>query len=156
MNKYLKWTLWISGALLLAAAFFAIGYFTYTHWNNGGWMMSERGEDFWEGNRRLPWREMPMSPNFVRPDRRMFGFSPLGFILGGLFRLAIPVLIILGVIALIQYLRRSNKVVPVPTMAAPAPEFVPAPVEQSKTCSSCGRAIQTDWSHCPYCGNTLS
>lgn len=156
MNKFLKWTLWILGAFLFAAVFFAIGYFAFTHWNAGGWMMSQQGDEFLKGTRQLPWREMPMHPNLIRPDRRIIGFSPAGLILSGLFRLAIPVLIIVGVVSLVQYLRRSYKVVPAAPIGAPIPVAAPAPVEESKTCSSCGRAIQADWTHCPYCGNTLS
>lgn len=158
MNKFLKWILWIVGILVLAAVFFGIGYFAYTHWNTGGWMMSMRGDEF-RGDGRLPWRDMP---NRFLPRERTFGFLPVWFILGGLFRLAIPVLIIIGVIALVLYLRRNYKVVPVAPATAPtpvtasAPVVIPAPVEESKACASCGRAVQADWIHCPYCGNTLS
>lgn len=157
MNKYLKWALWILGALLFAAVFFAIGYFAYTQWNGGGWMMGERGENIWRGDERLPWRNMPMHPGLTRPGSRIFGFSMLGFIFGGLVRLGILALIIAGIVALVRSLQHR----PVTAAATAAPvvpvvQPVPEPVEPGKTCSSCGRAVQADWAHCPYCGNTLT
>jgi hypothetical protein len=155
MNKFLKWILWIIGVLVVVAVLFGIGYFAFTHWNAGGWMMAGRGENFGDGDGRLPWRNMPMHPGLMRPGGRFFGFSILGFILGGLFRLAILVLIIAGIIALIRYLTRSYKVVPVaPTTGTTT--VAAAATEGSKTCPNCGRSVQADWQHCPYCGADLA
>lgn len=156
MKTFLKWVLWILIGLLVVAAIFAVGYFAFSHWN-GGWMMRGRVEEFREGGRVMPWRNMPMYPNMMRPGGRFFGFSPFLFIISGLFRLAIPLLIIVGIVALVLNLRRKPAVAaPTIVQAVPAEQPAPAPVEQGKTCPSCGRAVQADWTHCPYCGSVLT
>jgi len=31
----------------------------------------------------------------------------------------------------------------------------PSPAVAAQSCSNCGRAVQTDWNTCPYCGSGL-
>ena len=156
MKTFLKWVLWILIGLLIAAAIFAVGYFAFNHWN-GGWMMGGRADEFREGGRIMPWRNMPMHPFGMTRGMRVYGFSPFMLILGGLFRLAVPVLIIVGIVALVLNLRRKPATAaPTVVQAVPAQQPVPSPVEPAKTCSNCGRAVQADWTHCPYCGSDLA
>lgn len=72
-----------------------------------------------------------------------WGFSPFGWFgmgLGMLFMWLIP----LGVIALVVY-----GVVALTRNAGNHPAF-------SKPCPNCGKGVQADWKHCPYCGASLS
>ncbi|MEW5873340.1 MAG: zinc ribbon domain-containing protein [Chloroflexota bacterium] len=78
-----------------------------------------------------------------------FGFMPpLGWA-GMLFMWLIPAaiftLLVVGVVALVNTLIRSNNA------AQPA-------VSQAsgRACQNCSRPAQADWNTCPYCGQTLS
>lgn len=71
-----------------------------------------------------------------------WGFGPFGWI-GMLFMWLIPVgfivLIVLGVVWLVRAVGGGiNPVVP------------------TRTCPSCGRAVQADWRNCPHCGAALT
>jgi hypothetical protein len=77
---------------------------------------------------------------------------------GGLFMLGfgvIAMLLFIGLpVALIVILvwiqaRRRNSCAPVS-----APAFLSS-TAAARTCSHCGAALQTGWSHCPQCGTPL-
>ncbi|MFH2104177.1 MAG: zinc ribbon domain-containing protein [Chloroflexota bacterium] len=70
-----------------------------------------------------------------------WGFSPLGGIFMGLGMLLIWI-IPLGLLFLVVYgaIRLAN------------PTRPPAVVQ---TCANCGKAAQSDWKTCPYCGKAL-
>lgn len=67
-----------------------------------------------------------------------WGFFPFGWMMLGmwLIPLLLVILTVLGILALFR-LVFSNP---------------PKPSQPAKTCSSCGKPLQTDWKHCPYCG----
>jgi hypothetical protein len=73
---------------------------------------------------------------------RGFGFfNPLMAI--GTF--VIPLLLIVGVVALVVALVRGSS----------RPSGVTTPQPQPRTCPNCGKSAQADWKNCPYCGNAL-
>ena len=79
---------------------------------------------------------------------RSIPFSGIGAIFGGLLGLGVFVLVIVGIVALINALFRSNRPAQMTSQTqAPAP---------SRTCSNCGKLAQEDWKTCPYCGNPLT
>ncbi|MEN6571600.1 MAG: zinc ribbon domain-containing protein [Anaerolineaceae bacterium] len=63
----------------------------------------------------------------------MMGFHPLGWLLG----LAVLGFAIYGVVALFSGRRHV------------------APPPMPKTCSNCGRVVESGWVSCPYCGHDL-
>lgn len=103
---------------------------------------------------QMGWRQVPMPFDFDwRFDHGMmrgYGYIfPFGIILGGLFRLGLLILVVVGIIALIRGLSRSGAPLPPPTTP-------PAPAVPSRLCPNCNRAVQDDWKLCPYCGHHLS
>jgi hypothetical protein len=102
-----------------------------------------------------PNQRMPMQP-FGGRVLRVRGFTPLLWLGRGLFQLGILALIVLGVVYLFRALRRPEHASAVVAAAPPAT----TPVESvtptaAHTCGNCARAIQADWTHCPYCGAPL-
>jgi len=92
-------------------------------------------------------RGFPMMGGFYYGMPHMFGgygfyggwLMMFGMFLGPLVVIA---LIVAGVVALVRTTGGSH-----PSSAQP-----PAP---TRTCRNCGRALQADWSHCPYCGEKV-
>jgi hypothetical protein len=97
-----------------------------------------------------------MHPSAGFNTRGFIGFSLLRMFFGGLFWVG---LITLSVIGLVSLLRGRKSTQPQPSMAAvpatqmPVPE--PSPL-QPRTCGNCAHSVQDNWSHCPYCGNSLT
>jgi hypothetical protein len=153
MKTALKWILGILIGLVLLAVVVAAGYFIFTQWNVAGVMMRPRVALPFEGRRGVP-----LEPFRMMPYQRFGGFFPLRLIGSGLFCLGFLALIVLGAVALVRVLRqpRVAAVTPAPA-AAPIqmPEAAQNPVA-TRNCSNCGKPVQEDWSHCPYCGNTLA
>lgn len=108
---------------------------------------------------------------------RGFGFyAPFGWIgmaLLWLIPIGFLVLIVAGIVSLVSALTGSKKSSAatsqaIPTSTTPPPPsgtismnvgaVSPAPQEQEnlRTCQNCGKPVQADWSHCPYCGQELS
>jgi uncharacterized paraquat-inducible protein A len=84
----------------------------------------------------------------------MFG----SFGLGGLMMLlivCIPILLLLGIVAIGAYILSHNRgssmvnqsqgYQPVAASNSPAPKA-------ERYCSHCGAGLQADWTHCPQCG----
>jgi hypothetical protein len=112
---------------------------------------------------------------------RMFGgmggfgrFGPMGFGRGGmmmflphlLWQLVLLALVVAGVIFLVRAISKPRVVqvaavspgspagpVVQPAVIAPTPfETAAVAAAPLKTCASCGRELQNEWNHCPYCG----
>ena len=83
----------------------------------------------------------------------MMGFGMFG-ILGGilmlLFTVGIGALVIFGIAWVVRSV--SQGVQPGSFLRQAAP-MQPMAV---KTCDSCSRSVQQDWSHCAYCGSRLA
>ncbi len=152
MKTAIKWILGILIGVVLLAAVAAVGYFVFTRWDGISFMMRPRVLMPFEG------RRMPIQPFGGIPYQRFGGFFPLRLIGSGLFCLGFLALIVLGVVVLVRVLRQPGQAA---IIAAPAvaPIQMPEPVQTpavTRNCSNCGKPVQEDWSHCPYCGNTLS
>ena len=125
--------------------------------------MGVRPPETWEGGRlnprdTTPWDDMPM--HRIRPFGLFGGFFPFRGLLVGLMCLAIPLLVLLGIVALVVALTRTNRRGEAAATSTPAPAAARV-VEQeeagalTETCPNCGRTVNTEWSHCPYCGTNL-
>jgi hypothetical protein len=161
MSKTMKWMIGILVGLLVVCLLAAVGFLVFSQIN-----LPDRGVTIlrdWDGNRPFdrdfaPWDHMPMRPNRWAPDGLMRGFFPVGGLLSGLLCLGFLVFVVFGVIALVVSLKRSRK----PATAAPSQVGHATPSEgeeiaiPARTCSNCQRPVNEDWSHCPYCGATLT
>jgi hypothetical protein len=147
MKTITKWILGIVIGLVIVAFLATIGFVAFNRSHNVGWMMQSREFRPFGGD-----REMPMHPYAIMPHHMVMSFSPFRF-LGGLLSFSlVAFLVVLGIVYLVRGLKKPQTVVTVPAQVS-----APAPVEvRVHTCSNCGRTVQEDWSHCAYCGNTLS
>jgi hypothetical protein len=144
MNRTIKWIIGILVGLLLIAAIGAVAYFGFGRWYGYGMMGASRFPG-WEGR-----GVMPMHPGefYGRSGFRTGGFFWLGMLPHLVFSLGVLIFIVLGVIYLVRLLGGQHSHV------AATPQ-TPA-IEATASCSNCGKAVQADWSHCPYCGNPLT
>jgi hypothetical protein len=121
-----NWTMVVVFTVVLVFAFL-VGLSLFGGWLYGGWgMMGARG----------------MGPGMMG----RWGFSPSGWVgmFGMMFMWLIPLgilaLVVLGIVGLFRSVSKGGG----------------GPVTPDRTCPSCGRAIQADWQHCPFCGQTLT
>jgi hypothetical protein len=158
MSKGLKWFLSIIAGLAIVTVLVLAGFWVFNRWHEGGWMMGDRVYRFNDGwalpgrnvpGQGTPLNERPMQPVWGRPVSRLGGFHPLQ----ALFLCLIGVGFIVLVVGAVVYLVRPQHPV-APSVAAlpPAPAASPVSIQ---ACSHCGRTVQVDWSHCPYCGSPL-
>lgn len=162
MSKTLKVILGILIALLLIGAAAAAIWLVWSGFGRPVWMMGAPDWRFWDGGRDLPrdqypWRGMPMHPYNRLPGAPLLPWMPFGGFIGGLLCLGTLALIILGLVALAMSLFRSQQSgsVRAPEGAASPQAEVKTPATPQRVCPSCARAVQDDWSHCPYCGSGL-
>jgi uncharacterized membrane protein len=71
-----------------------------------------------------------------------WGYNPLGWI-GMILMWLIPIGVIVLVVAGVVWLAR--------TIGAGSTRVAP-----TRSCPSCGRGVQADWRHCPFCGSALA
>ncbi len=90
---------------------------------------------------------MPMMGGYGSPYR-LGGFGYFGgwLMMLGMFLIPIALigLLVIGAVVLVKAL--SNK-----PQATSAPAVSPV----VRTCAHCGKALQPDWAHCPYCGEKI-
>jgi hypothetical protein len=107
----------------------------------------------------------PMNYAYMHPGIRMFGpygfsyrmgVSPLRAIFGGLLGLGLIILIIVGIVALVNAIVRSNRRSTYVQPAQPVAPAQPAAAMPSRTCPNCGKPAMEDWKNCPYCGTLLT
>lgn len=149
MKTWTKWLLGILIGVLVIAAIGVIGYLAVRSWNGPGWTLEARMPRYWEGSRVMPWHMLPQRPGRIAPVLPFGGFYALRLLGSGLLCLGLLALIGLGILALVRTMQR-----PLPAAVAPAQPIPPAPAPVL-ACANCGRTIQEDWSHCPYCGTAL-
>lgn len=153
MNKVLKWILGIVIGAIVVGALVTAGFFIFNHQYGSRVMMETRDFSPWGNERLQPRQYMPMHPYGRMPGSRFPVFSPLAFIAGGLLRLGLLALVVIGVIALVRVLWRPR---PAAVLAQPAA----APSEQvaplTSACPNCGFAVREGWKHCPNCAQDLN
>lgn len=126
MTKVFKWILYILLGLAALAVIAGIAFMIFR--GNGGYSMFRPGI------------------RMMEPMR--FYFHPVRSVFGWLLGLGVCLLVIVGIVALVSALVRTNKPA---QMTTPAQPVIPA-----RTCSNCGKPAQDDWKTCPYCGNPLT
>jgi hypothetical protein len=157
-----NWWKWLLGAIIVVVIVAAIALI--------GWYSG------WFGNNTAITLHSPLLRPFTFPFRRgiiPFQAGPGARIAFGLLGLLIPCLFGLLLIALVVLLVNAFRPRPYypppaqPETRPPTPGMPPAqpnqpfqtvqpaPNEPVKTCPNCGRIVQSDWSHCPYCGVQL-
>ena len=158
MKTSSKWILGIVIGLVVLAALGAVGYLAARQWIGGRGPAEAYARPYWDGDRAMPWRGMPWQgmPGQIMPHHSgqiLPGFRPGAFMLLfpaglGLLCLGLLALIGLGAVALVRSLKGTS------TAAAPVQAIQPAEAP-AMTCPNCGRPVQDDWGHCPYCGTAL-
>jgi len=91
----------------------------------------------WRGGMMDGWGWMGRGHGIFFP----FGFLGMGLMM--LWPVALIVLLVLGGVAIVNSLTRSNR---------PAPPQTALPTH---TCPNCSKPVLVDWNNCPYCGNPL-
>jgi uncharacterized membrane protein len=79
-----------------------------------------------------------------------YGMMPFGGLFGILISLGFLTFVVLGIVWLVEYIRRPK--------TATGTTSLPASSEPAVTmtnCKKCGRQIQADWNNCPYCGKKV-
>ncbi len=150
-----NWWKWLLGLVIFLLIVLAVIFVIY----NSGWLGNVRGLTL----------QNPAIRPFFRPFLNPFGRGILPFTgrpggtmmtMSFLF-LFVPLclfgLIIIGaVVVLVMVLRpRSTPQPPIPPAQPVQTVPPPAPNEPLQTCPNCGRVVQPDWTHCPYCGAPL-
>jgi hypothetical protein len=119
---------------------------------------------------RSGYANMAMHPGFNGWDRmgghpgpRMMGggfglLGGMGLLFGrSLGQIVLLGLVIVGVVALVKYFK-PQIAQPAQVQAQPFQPTVLTPVpapDQTLACKACGKPLQADWAHCPYCGATI-
>jgi hypothetical protein len=171
MSRAVKWIVGIVVVLVGLCALAVAGLFAFSRLNGGALAVGRRAFLPFEGR-----PNMPVAPFQGMPYRHFGGFTPFGFFGGWLIIAALLGLFALAVIALIVILRRPSRAALQPAarmqsavIDQPAATERPEAASQTgaaegtspsaaegKSCPSCGRLVQADWSHCPYCGTALT
>jgi hypothetical protein len=155
MSKTWKWIIGILIGLIVMCVIAALGFIAFGSMHGTSWVMGAHMPRTWDGGRFNPGNETPWDDMPMRPNRLGRGFLPFGGLLRGLFCVGFLFLIGLGVAALIVAITRSRK--PVAAMAPPTPVAEQAQTTiPAKSCPNCQRPVDEGWSHCPYCGTTLT
>lgn len=89
------------------------------------------------------WGYGMMGPG-MGPGMMRWGFAPFGW-LGTIFMWLIPLIFLALLVAGVVWLVR-----------AVGGQGEAHPRTSTATCPACGRPVQSDWRHCPSCGETLS
>jgi hypothetical protein len=173
MKKVWKWVIGIVIALVIVAALVTGALLMRSHFANLAFGRSNLpgvqvpGDD---NGRNFPGMRPYRNDGWGRRDMPMWGPGMMGYgrhlpfmgFLGGLFCLGVLGLLVLGIIWLVNRLRKpaassaavAPVVAPVVTSAeAVAPISEPAaPVAEVHPCPKCGEPVQEGWKHCPNCG----
>lgn len=182
MKTSSKWILGIGIALIVVLALVIIAALAINNWSSLDWAYGVRVGRLWDGDQIFPSRVIPIRPEMGFQEPLFYSNFPWGIAgIIGLFCLCPVLLVVLLVVGLVAVLRRPTRKTPPPSPPPPlspqaegleqdegkseiereptTPGGINAQpqkgVEASSTCSYCGREVQADWSHCPYCGAAL-
>jgi zinc-ribbon domain len=167
MRKVWKWVIGIVVVLVIVAVLVGGAFLLRSRFanivsvarpNNPGFQVPGNGN----GQRGLPGPFPGMRPfdnggwggyGMHMRGRGMMGFGwwmPFGGLIGGVFGLVFLALVVLGIIWLVNRLRKPAMVT---SPAAPVVAAAPAaPLAATHPCSRCGEPVQEGWKHCPNCG----
>jgi hypothetical protein len=168
MKKVWKWVIGIVVVLVIVAALVGSAFLLRSHYANVASLRaslpSEKIPGYgWgdqDGSRRYPGMMPFGNDGWGGHGMRMRGFGMMGFggmgllggLIRGLFSLGILALAVLGILWLVNRLRKPA-VVAAPVAAAPIADVAPvAPVAMVHSCPKCGEPVQEGWKHCPNCG----
>jgi hypothetical protein len=163
MKKGWKWVIGIAIGLVVLAILAGVFFMVSSHYLNVRMgFLQERGL-----TQGTPWQDgsdrfnrqfgpgMMGQRGFRHPGMMGYGLMPwgglLGGLIGGLVRLGILVLVVLGVIWLVKSLRTKREAVPAATVTTVPQEFSAA----KASCTRCGHSLETDWKVCPNCGKKV-
>jgi hypothetical protein len=162
MSRTAKWIIGILIGLLVVCTLASAGFIASRRMYGVATALGVRPPETWEGGRlnprdTTPWDDMPMRR--MMPFGFFRGFFPFRGLLVALMCLIIPLLVILGIVALVVALTRTNgrgeATTSTPALAATRAVEQEEAGTLTETCPNCGRMVNTEWSHCPYCGTTL-
>jgi uncharacterized membrane protein len=162
MKKVWKWVIGIVVVLVVVAALVGGAFLLRSHFanvislraNQPGVQIPGNGWGDRDGSRRFPGM-MPYGNYGWGGGMHMRGFGGMGLfggLIGGLFSLVILALVVLGILWLVNRLRKPAAAA-APLAVAPVADVAPAaPVSVVHPCPKCGEPVQEGWKHCPNCG----
>jgi hypothetical protein len=161
MKKVWKWVIGIAVVVVILAALVGGALLLRSHFMNAarvaqttqsGQQVPGKGWGDQDGSRRYPGMMPFGNDGWGGRGMRMRGFGGMGLfggLIGGLFSLGILALAVLGVIWLVNRLRKPKVVVaPIAPVASLAPAV-------THPCPNCSEPVQEGWKHCPNCGEKL-
>ncbi len=177
MKKVWKWVIGIVIVLVVVAALVTGAILLRNHFANvvGVARLNQQGEQvpgFGFGQRGPGMRPFG-GDGWYGYGMHMRGYGMMGYgrggllggLVGGLLCLVFLALVVLGIIWLVNRLRKpavayapvatvSSSGVPVAEPVTPVAEPVasPIPVVATHACKKCGEPVQDGWKHCPNCG----
>jgi hypothetical protein len=180
MKKGWKWVIGIVVALVIIAALVGGVILLRNHFLNNAYIITSQ-QPAWKvpGYADRQGDGMGRYPGMMPHGRNDWGWPGMGMrgpgmmryswlgILGGfvrgVFSLGFLALAVLGVIWLVNRLRKPAAnvaaAVPVSSVASSVEPASDAPaavsIAASQTCPKCGHATEADWKRCPYCGKKL-
>jgi len=146
MKTTVKWILGLVIGFLVIGSILMIGYLMFNRWGTFGWVMGPREIRSWDGQ-----RFKPMQLHWRVPERRFLGVLPLRFIGGSFLFIGLLSIIILGVFVLFRAIQNPQQ------SSAPSAPFSSSTATPAgeRVCGNCNNPVQDEWSHCPFCGETL-
>lgn len=173
MSRATKWILGIVSGLVGLCALAVAGFLMVSRFTMQRAFTIQRSFPRFEGPGGMP--PFQRMPDQGLPFRHLGGFGPFGFLGGWLIVAGAIGLFALAAMALILILRRPSQAARFEQGAAipggPSSPVQPAAQDQPEAaegegaaeasagggkCPNCGREVQADWSHCPYCGTGLT
>ena len=183
MNRTVKWILGVVLGLVALCILAAVSFFAISRLNLGAVAVGRRAFLPFEGQRSLPMAPFQGMHYRHFGGFSPFGFFGGWLIIAallGLFALAVVAMVLIlrrPSRPMLQSVASSSQIPPNQSTAPMqstafdqsaainqpadsnqpvAPDMTPSPTAAGQNCPSCGRSIQADWSHCPYCGTALS
>ncbi len=115
---------------------------------------------------RIGMRAVPVIQQGARAGRQFPGkvpeFGKVGMpamrggfpLMTGLHNVLLPLLVVALVLFVGYLIGSARKPAVAAAPVAPAPAVQAQTVEKGEiTCENCGKGIQQEWTHCPFCGN---
>jgi len=170
MKRVLKWIIGILVGLVVIAVVLGAGYMVARRFGGFNFVRETRLVQRSGPLQALPRQDTPgqnlpgqnLRRNFGRNEMPMYSYDRMGFrpfgglmffgrLIGGIFRLAILGLVIFFAVTLALRPKQVRQM----AATSNSPPETGATQAAVLSCPHCAREIQSDWKHCPYCGNSL-